>query len=98
MGFLVGALMVSPALAQKVSKENVRAINTARMRAESINGGLKNYIDSKCMDATGKGGGNCLKNASDGFLFVFDGGCGSPGCQEAGGQPSVETDILVSRD
>ena len=37
-----------------------------------------------------------MKNASDGFLFVFDGG--SPGSQEAGGQPSVETEILVSRD
>ena len=28
--------------------------------------------------------------------FVFDGG--SPGWQEAGGQPTVETEILVSRD
>ena len=44
----------------------------------------------------GKGGGNCLKNASDGYLFVFDGG--SPGWQEVGGQPAVETEILVSRD
>ena len=40
--------------------------------------------------------GNCLKNARDGFLFVFEGG--SPGWQEAGGQPTVETEILVSRD
>ena len=48
------------------------------------------------MYATGKGGGNCLKNARDGYLFVFDGG--SPGWQEAGGQPTVETEILVSRD
>ena len=48
------------------------------------------------MYVTGKGGGNCLKNASDGYLFVFDGG--SPGWQEAGGQPTVETEILVSRD
>ena len=48
------------------------------------------------MYATGKGGGNCLKNASDGYLFVFDGGF--PGWQEAGGQPTVETEILVSRD
>ena len=45
------------------------------------------------MYATGKGGGNCLKNASDGYLFVFDGG--SPDWQEAGGQPTVETEILV---
>ena len=41
-------------------------------------------------------GGKCLKNASDGYLFVFDGG--SPGWQEAGGEPTVETEILVSRD
>ena len=46
------------------------------------------------MYATGKGGGNCLKNASDGYLFVFDGG--SPGWQEAGGQPTVETEIFFS--
>ena len=46
------------------------------------------------MYATGKGGDNCLKNASDGYLFVFDGG--SPGWQEAGGQPTVETEILFS--
>ena len=92
----MSALLVSPAFAQKVSKENVRALNTARMQAEAINGGLNNYRASKCMYATGKGGGNCLKNASDGYLFVFDGG--SPGWQEAGGQPTVETEILVSRD
>ena len=90
------SLLLSPALAQKVAKENVRAINTARMRAESINGGLNNYRAAKCMYATGNGGGDCLKNASDGFLFVFDGG--SPGWQEAGSPPTVETEILVSPD
>ena len=37
-----------------------------------------------------------MKNARDGFLFVFEGG--SPGWQEAGGQPTVETEILVSQD
>ena len=92
----MSALLVSPAFAEKVSNENVRALNTAMMQAESINGGLNNYRALKCMNATGKGGGNCLKNASDGFLFVFDGG--SSGWQEAGGQPSVETEILDSRD
>ena len=96
MGLLVSALIVSPALAQKVSKENVSAINTARMRAESINGGLNNYRAAKCMYATGKGGGDCLKHASDGFLFVFDGG--APGWQEAGEPPTVETEILISDD
>ena len=87
---------MSLAVAQKVSKENVRALNTAGKQAESIIGGLNNYRASKCMYATGNGGGKCLKNASDGFLFVFDGV--SPGGQEAGGQPGVETEILVFRD
>ena len=66
------------------------------MRAESINGGLSNYKAATCMYSTGKGGGDSLKNASDGFLFVFDGG--SPGCQEAGESPTVETEILISDD
>ena len=96
MGFLVSALLVSPAVAQKVSKENVRAVNTARMHAESINGGLSNYRAAKCMYATGKGGGDCLKNASDGYLFVFDGG--TPGWQEEGSQATIETEILISGD
>lgn len=88
----MSALLVSPAFAQKVSKENVRSLNTARMQAESINGGLNNYRASKCMHATGKGGGNCLKKASDGYLFVFDGG--SPGWQEAGGNPLLKLKFL----
>ena len=38
-----------------------------------------------------------MKNASDGFLFVFDGG--APGWQEAGDEPpTVETEILISDD
>ncbi len=44
------------------------------MQAETIIGGLNNYRASKCIYAKGKGGGNCLKSASDDFLFVFDGG------------------------
>ena len=92
----MSSLLLSPAFAQKVAKENVRAINTARMRAESINGGLDSYRAAQCMYSIGKGGGACLKNASDGFLFVFDGG--SPGWQEAGSPPTVETEILVSPD
>ena len=88
----MSALLVAPAFAQKVSKENVRALNTARMQAESINGGLNNYRASKCMYATGKGGGDCLKNASDGYMFVFDGG--SPGWQEASGQTLLRPKFL----
>ena len=37
-----------------------------------------------------------MKNVSDGFLFVFDGG--APGWQEAGKPPTVETEILISDD
>ena len=47
------------------------------------------------MDATGKGGGDCLRNASNGFLFVFDGE--TPGWHEPGVQPSVQTEILIFR-
>ena len=39
MGLWMTALVVSPVVAQKVSKENVRALNTARMPAKFINGG-----------------------------------------------------------
>ena len=48
------------------------------------------------MYATGQGGGECLKNGSDGFLFVFEGG--APGWQESGEPATVETEILVSGD
>ena len=66
------------------------------MQTESIKVVLSNYRASKLIYATGKGGGNCLNDASDGFKFVFDGG--SQGWQEAGRQPTVKTKILVSRD
>jgi len=39
MGLWMTALLVSPVVAQKVSKENVRALSAARMPAEFINGG-----------------------------------------------------------
>ena len=47
------------------------------------------------MDATGKGGGDCLRNADNGFLFVFDGE--TPGWHEPGVQPSVQTEIPIFR-
>ena len=77
IGLALGSMAAGPALAQKVSDENVRALNAARMRAEAINGGLGNYRAAKCMYATGAGGGDCLKSDSDSFVFVFPGG--SPG-------------------
>ena len=39
MGLWMTALLVSPVVAHNVSKENVRALHTARMLAEFINGG-----------------------------------------------------------
>ena len=96
IGLALGTMAAGPALAQKVSDENVRALNAARMRAESINGGLSNYRAAKCMYATGAGGGDCLKSDSDSFVFVFPGG--SPGWQETGVAPTVETEIRVSAD
>ena len=96
IGLALSSMAAGPALAQKVSDENVRALNAARMRAEAINGGLSNYRAAKCMYATGAGGGDCLKSDSDSFVFVFPGG--SPGWQETGVAPTVETEIRVSAD
>ena len=39
MGLWMTALLVSPVVDQKLLKENVRALHTARMPAEFINGG-----------------------------------------------------------
>ena len=73
----------------------LRATNTARMRAESLNGGLRVYRTSSCMYQ--QSGGECLiKNDSDGFLFRFLGG--EPGWQQLGKPPTLETEILVARD
>ncbi|WP_413442684.1 hypothetical protein [Synechococcus sp. MIT S1220] len=74
----------------------MRAVNTARIRVERIDGGLNNYRAAKCMYARADGGGSCLKSTTDGFLFVFD--AGKPGWQEYGQPPLVETEILTSSD
>ena len=95
-GFSLAFLTVLPAAMAQVSNANVRAVNTARIRAERINGGLNNYRAAKCMYATADGGGSCLKSTADGFLFVFNGG--QPGWQEYGRPPLVETEILISSD
>jgi hypothetical protein len=73
----------------------LRATNTARMRAESLNGGLRVYRSSSCMYQ--QSGGECLiKNDSDGYLFRFLGG--EPGWQQLGKPPTLETEILIARD
>jgi len=66
----------------------------ARMRAETINGGLSLYRADSCMYETG--GAACLISKTDqGFLFRFKGG--APGWQQTlPPDPSLETEVLVS--
>lgn len=99
---LLAALMATglslPLAAQaQVSPANVRALNTARETAVSLNGGLSVYRPAACMFETGTGGGSCLvREDSQGFLFRFNGGV--PGWQQQGIAPTVETEIQVSAD
>jgi hypothetical protein len=73
----------------------LRATNTARMRAEALNGGLRVYRTSSCMYQ--QSGGECLiSNNLDGYLFRFFGG--EPGWQQLGKPPTLETEILIARD
>ena len=73
-----------------------KAANLARMRAESLNGGLSQYRAASCMYETGAG--SCLESISDkGYLFRFQGG--PPGWQQqTPPNPTIETSVLVSRD
>ena len=73
-----------------------QAANLARMRAESINGGLDSYRAAGCMYETGARA--CLVTSSDeGFTFRFRGG--APGWeQQSPPTPSLETTVRVSRD
>ena len=73
MGFLVGALIVSPALAQKISKGNVLRLTPPGCVLSP------STVDSAITEPR-----------------IFNGG--SPGWQEAGRPPTVETEILVSED
>jgi hypothetical protein len=73
-----------------------KAANLARMRAESLNGGLGQYRAASCMYETGAG--SCLVSISkQGFQFLFQGG--APGWQQqTPPNPTIETSVLVSRD
>ena len=77
-------------------KDGVRALNSARMKGEAINGGLSVYRAEKCMYLTSEKGGKCLINQDKGFTYLFMGG--EPGWQEIGITPTVETEIRVSED
>ncbi|CAI8174695.1 MAG: Uncharacterised protein [Prochlorococcus marinus str. MIT 9215] len=73
-----------------------KAANLARMRAESINGGLREYRAAQCMYVTG-GEGCMISKTDDSFLFRFQGG--APGWQQLNPpEPTIETDVLVARD
>ena len=82
--------------AHSLPNSNVVAVNSARMKAESLNGGVSRYRAAKCMYATDLGGGECLKSKTGGYLFLFGGG--APGWQENSQPASVETEIRVSAD
>ncbi|WP_244279819.1 hypothetical protein [Synechococcus sp. UW179A] len=71
-----------------------KAANLARMRAESMNGGLASYRAAACMYETGAS--SCLISKSDqGFLFGFRGG--PPGWErQSPPSPTLETRVLVS--
>ena len=88
----ISALQAAPALPLAQPK----AANLARMRAESLNGGLSSYRAAACMYETGAT--SCLISKSDqGFLFGFSGG--PPGWeQQSPPDPTMETEVLVSRD
>ena len=55
MAMAVAGLLVSPSAIAMVSKETLRTVNAARMRAEQFNGGLSYSLAAKCMYATGQG-------------------------------------------
>jgi hypothetical protein len=72
-----------------------RATNFARIYAERLNGGLGVYRTASCMHQ--RDGGECLIRVDDeGFLFRFPGG--TPGWQQLGESPTVETELLIDPD
>ena len=73
-----------------------RAANLARMRAESLNGGVTVYRADQCMYSTGAP--DCLQNqANSGYRFQFRGG--PPGWQQQNPPaPTVITTVTVSSD
>ncbi len=88
----IGAVEAAPSLPLAQPK----AANLARMRAESLNGGLATYRAAACMYETGAS--SCLISKSNqGFLFSFRGG--PPGWElQSPPSPTLETRVLVSQD
>ena len=73
-----------------------KAANLARMRAETLNGGLGAYRADQCMYVTGAEA--CLVSKTEaGFTFRFLGG--PPGWQQLSPPaPTIETTLLISPD
>jgi hypothetical protein len=81
--------------AAEIPRTQERAANLARMKAETLNGGLTKYRTAACMHQLG--GGSCMVRASsDGYRFQFLGG--TPGWETMNRKPTVETQIMVSPD
>ena len=77
------------------STPNQRAFNFARMRAESLNGGVKNYHAQSCMHSR-QASKKCLISEENGYTYRFLGGV--PGWEPLKLPPSVETEIRVYSD
>ena len=81
--------------AAEVPRTQERAANLARMKAETLNGGLTKYRTAACMHQLG--GGTCMVRANtDGYRFQFLGG--TPGWETMNRKATVETKIMVSPD
>lgn len=73
----------------------MRAANMARMQAEVLNGGLRQYSPADCMHQGG--GGSCLVSSTmEGYRFRFLGG--TPGWSNRRQPATIETVVLVSPD
>jgi len=81
--------------AKKDSQTRQRAVNIARAKAISLNGGLANYRPENCMFSS-QAEGCLIRIDSSGFIFRFKGG--APGWQQYGWSPSYVTEIRVSAD
>ena len=108
--FTVGLSAISPVFAQSVQQtfdkiEQMqkqgpslqRAMNLARTKAISLNGGLNNYTPEACMFSTTLVRQRCLLQADAlGFVFKFSGG--TPGWQVEGAPATLLTEVAVSAD
>jgi len=82
---------------QKQGPSLQRAMNLARTKAISLNGGLNKYTPEACMFSTTLVRQRCLLQADAlGFVFKFSGG--APGWQVEGAPATLLTEVAVSAD